>query len=324
MSQSKTKGLAPRVASLRLVLASAIFALALPAAASASSTSTLRDGDLQKAERIIAKLHRLEQSADFRAYKKEAAGLYPRLFVEASELRESDLKTDLSTAVFLYESAYRNGADLVGRRTDCGAEMRELYLKLCRENQGGDSFSLLLSKARLHTRWGEVAVHSYRGATDAETLRELSEIEAERKIDIALAERAVATLKGLAARVSAFSSERASGNALRGDKLSSEQLSWDCSETLSEVDRILASLPRSRLRLLLHNACGSYRDGFFWRGKTQRLQGRAVSVNNLAEGDPLKILGLPASEADEATLANWRSALKYTAEAERVVCSLKA
>jgi hypothetical protein len=328
MSQVKYKSLMPRVASVRLFLISVIFSLAVPAAASAYSTAALRDKDVQKAERIIVKLHRLEEvtatALDSDAYKAEIAGLYPGLFVDASELRESDLKTDLTTAVFLYETAYRTRLDLGARRTDCVNEMREIYLKLCRETQDGDSLRLLWSMARLHTRWGEAVVRSYRGAADPETLKELSEIEAERKVDITLAEHAVAALKGLAERVGTFSSEDAFENALRAKEISFEQVSGEGSKALSTVDRVLASLPRGRLYLLLHNARCSYQDGLFWWGKTYRIRERTVSVNNLSAPDPLKVIGLSASTVNSTALANWRNALKYMLEAEKAISSLKA
>jgi hypothetical protein len=162
MSQVKYKSLMPRVASVRLVLVSVIFSLAAPVAASAY-TAVLRDKDVQKAERIIAKLHRLEEvtatALDSGAYKAEIVGLYPGLFVDASELRESDLKTDLTTAVFLYETAYRARLNLGARRTDCLNEVREIYLKLCRETQDGDPLRLLWSVLVQTLSWVDNQLH---------------------------------------------------------------------------------------------------------------------------------------------------------------------
>lgn len=327
MSQVNAKCFTPRAASLKFALASVMFVLAVPAAAPAYTAAALRDEDVRKAERVIAKLRRLEvvtAAADVRAYEAEMMRLYPGLFADASELHESGLKADLTTAVFLYESAYRNGFNLRAGGADCGGEVRETYRKLCRETQGTDSPGLLWSKARLHTRWGEAVVRSHRGATDRETLRELSEIEAERAVDVILAERAVTSLKALAGRVGAFSSEEAFGYSSAGGKLSYEQLSEECSEALSALDRIVASLPRARLRLLLDNARSSYRDGLYWWGKTRRLRERTISVKDLSDADPLKAIGLPASAVNGTALANWRSALKYTRAAEKAIGALKA
>jgi hypothetical protein len=330
MLQGQNKGLKPHTAPVKLVLACIIFALAAPMAASASPAAALRDKDVKKAEKILIKLRRLEEVSaspvNFRAYKAEMAGLYPGLFVDASELGESDLKTDLMTAVFLYERAYRTGPDSGARITDCDGETREIYLKLCREilDSGGTPARLLRSKARLHTKWAEAIVRFYRGATGPRALAELSEIKAERKVDIALAEQALAALKSLAARVGDYSSGEAFEDAVRAKRISFEQLAREMAEALSTVDQALASLPRGRLYLLLHNARSSYREGLYWWGKTYQLQQKTISVNNLAAPDPLKVNGLTTSTVLFTALANWRSALRYTQEVEKAIGTLRA
>jgi hypothetical protein len=326
MLQAPSKGLTSGVASIRLVLVTVIFALA-PAGASAYSTAALTAKDVQKAERIIAKLHRLEEvtatAVDFRAYKAESTGLFPGLFVDASELQEGNLKTDLTTAVFLYERAYRAGFDPGARATDCEGEVREIYLKLCRESRDGNPTRLLWSKARLHTGWATAVVRSYRGATDTETLTELSRLEAERKRDILLAKHALAALRRLAGVVETYSTGDALEEAVRVKRVSFEQLSREISESLMAVEQVLASLPRGRLYVLLDNARGSYRDGLFWWGKVYRMREMTVSVNNLAAPDPLRLIGLSPGTVTGTVLANWRSALRYAREAEIVTSALK-
>jgi hypothetical protein len=330
MLQGQNKRLKPHTAAVKLVLACIIFALAAQTTAAASPAAALRDKDVKKAEKILIKLRRLEEasasSVNFRAYKAEMAGLYPGLFVDASELGESDLKTDLTTAVFLYERAYRTGTDSGARITDCNGETRVIYLNLCLEIQerDGSPVRLLWSKARLHTKWAEAVVRSYRGAAGPETLTELSEIEAERKVDITLAERALAALKNLAARVGDYSSGEAFEDAVRAKRISFEQLAREMAEALSTVDQALASLPRGRLYLLLHNARSSYREGLYWWGKTYQLQQKTVSVNNLAAPDPLKVNGLSPGTVNNTVLANWRSALRYTQEVEKAIGTLRA
>jgi hypothetical protein len=318
--------------SIKLVLVSAALAFTIlgGVAYGASPAASLGDKDVRKAEKIIAKLHRLEEAVaspiDFRTYKADINGLYPGLFVDTSELGESDLKTDLSTAVFLYERAYRTGPDSGARITDCDGETRGIYLNLCLEIQehDGSPARLLWSKARLHTKWAEAIVRSYRGATGPGTIAELSEIEAERKVDIALAERALAALKNLAARVGDYPSGEAFEDAVRAKRISFEQLTQEMAAALSTVDQALASLPRGRLYLLLHNARSSYREGLYWWGKTYRLQQKTVSVNNLTAPDPLKVNGLSASTVNNTVLANWRSALRYTQEVEKAIGTLRA
>jgi hypothetical protein len=324
----KSKSLISRAVSVQSALAAIIFALMMPASASAYSTAGLRDKDVQKAEKIIAKLRRLESVTasppDSQVYKAEMSRLYPGLFVDASELGESDLKTDLTTAAFLYETAYRTQVDSGAGKTNCDGEVREIYLNLCRQTPDGNPARLLWSKARLHTKWGEAVVRSYRGATDSVTLATLSEIEAERRVDIILAERAMAALRKLAGRVDAYSSSGAFEEAVRAKNLSYEQLSRETSEALSTVDQSLALLPRGRLYLLLDNARCSYRDGLFWWSKARLTQGMTVSVNNLAAPDPLKVIGISPGTVNSTILANWMNALRYTQEAEKAIVALKS
>lgn len=314
-----------RLAAINLLLAAVIFALAMPAAASAYSTAALKDKDVKRAEQIIAKLRRLEAvsapTADFRAYRAEMAGSYPGLFIDASGLGESDLKTDLTTAVFMYERAYGAAPDSQARITDCGGEIRGIYLRLCLESLDGDGSpaGLLRSKARLHTKWAESVVRFYRGAAEPGTLAELSEIEAERKADIILAEEALVSLKRVAAMVEDCTSAETSEGPMRAQKISSDELSREITGALSEVDRILAALPRSRLRLMLHNARCCYADGLFWWVKTSPTRARVVSANNLVAPDPLNIIGLTPDAANAAALANWRNALRYTREVESAI-----
>ena len=323
MLQAKIKGFTPQVVSIKVFLIAIIFAFAAPAAASGSSTAALRDKDVKKAERIFTKLRRLEEVTaspmDFRTYQAEIKRLYPGLFIDASELRESGLKTDLTTAVFLYEAAYRSWGVLAARKPGCEGEVREAYLKLCRESQSSNPTRLLWSKARLHTKWGEAVVRSYRGATDPGTSAELFEVETERKVDLILAERALAALRRLDGKV-----PDTFDGAEGGKRVPFEQLSGEVSEALSTVDQILASLPRSPLYLLLHNARSSYRDGLFWWEKTYRRRSLTVSINHLAAPDTLEVIGLPHGTADDAVRANWRSAIKYTEQAVVAIDKLKS
>lgn len=309
--------------SVNLILAAIIFAAAAPAAASTYSTAALKDKDVKRAEKIIAKLRRLEAvsapSTDFRAYRAEMADSYPGLFIDASGLGESDLKTDLATAVFLHERAYLATSHSGARLADCTGEIRGSYLRLCLESRDGSPASLLRSKAHLHTKWAEAVVRFYRGAAEAGTLAELSEIEAERKADIILAENALTSFKRVAVMVGYYSSDEAFKGALRAQKISPDGLSDEIAKALLEVDRVLAALPRGRLHLMLHNARCCYADGLFWWGKTSPSRARVVSVNNLVAADPLKVIGLTPGVAAASAFANWRNALRYTQEVERVV-----
>src|SRR5205823_14512711 len=106
----------------------------------------------------------LEEAAASRdpdAYRRASGKLYPGLFVNVSELREGDLKTDLATAVTLYESAYRTRRAAASTAPDCASELRETYFRLCLEN-AGDRTGLLRAKARLHARWAEAELRYLR------------------------------------------------------------------------------------------------------------------------------------------------------------------
>ena len=317
----------PGIVTAKVFLFYIIFALSAQAAAAQLSTP-LNERDVQKAEKIIAKLQRLEEvtatAADFDSRKAEIRGLYPSLFVDASGLHEGDLKTDLTTAVFLYEAAYRARLGAGARGVDCADEIRGAYLKLCLETPADDSFGLLRAKARLHARWGAAVVRYYRGARDPNTLGELSEIEAERKVDLALAERAVEALKRLAGNLGVSSPGGAFDETTEINNSPYERLSAEGSEALSTVERILTSLPRGRLRLLLHNAWSACREGLYWWGKTYLRERKTVSSNGLASPDPLKVIGLPTDVVKSTVLTNWRNTFKYTLEAERAINSLKA
>src|SRR5205085_3442289 len=173
-------------------------------AARAAQASAPGGKDTGKAEAVLAKLSLLEVAAasrDSDAYRKAAGRLYPGLFVAVSELHDSDLKTDLSTAVMLYESAYRIPTAAASTAPDCASELRETYFRLCLEN-AGDRTALLRAKARLHAHWADAELHYLRGDRDAATLDAVAQVRAERSTDTALAEEALRALKELADRVS--------------------------------------------------------------------------------------------------------------------------
>ena len=231
-----TLGMPPRVAPLTL-LCLFVFAAHAPARVPVGK-------ELKKAEAVLSKLRRLEEAADRGSFAKAARKLYPGLYAKVSGLREGDLKTDLSTAVALYESALRAGPEGDGGAPDCAREMREAYARLCRGASG--RAGLLRAKARLHARWAEAAIVYARGERGAEVLDALHAVRAERSTDRALAEEALHVLEGL-------TTEAGGANA-----------DADC---LEQLDRILASLPRDHARRLLREARDAFRDGLYWRLK---------------------------------------------------------
>jgi hypothetical protein len=316
-------------------------------AAHASTRERAPDGkDLKRAEAVLAKLRRLEEaaaSADSDAFRKTAGRLYPGLFAGVARLRDGDLKTDLATAVSLYESAFRTRREGAGATLDCSRELRDSYSRLCRETSGDDPALLMRAKARLHARWAETELRHARGERDAGTLDALSLIHAERDTDLALAEEALHVLKQLAEEMGVVTSEMSggvtssAGDSVRGastreqadrsaEGLSdhpSERLSDRPSERLSvpleEVDRILASLPRDHARRLLLNARDAFRDCLFRQLENLPARALVVSANSFAASDALPQLTLRADDADRAALGNLRAALKFIARAEEEI-----
>ena len=304
-------------------LAVAFFAPSPARAADAANTSAPREGDLKRAEKIVARLRLIEAAAAQKPgdYAAAVENLYPALLSDVSSLRAGDLKADLTTAVLLHDAAYRASRAVPARTPDCDAEAREIYLRLCRENVGGTVAELLRAKARLHTRWAEAAAGYARGRRDAATLDAMAEMRGERLTDAALASRAVAALRNLQANVNAYPSLAEFEEGREVAKVSYEQFSADTSAALREVERLLAALPRGPVRQLLTNARSSYRDGLFWWGKTRARNAPTVSAVALAEGDPLEEARLDPTAAGYAVVINWRHALQYTARAEDLIRS---
>jgi hypothetical protein len=275
-------------------------------AAHAASPS---EKDARKAESVVAKLRLLDDALASRdaGARRKAAGTLPGLFVGVSELRDGDLKTDLSTAVWLYDSALRAR----GVVSDCEGELRESYSRLCRENAGGDRASLLLAKARLHARRAEAELSYLRGERDDATRDALAELRAERSTDLALADEALRALKELAARANAR--DRVS------EADSDDRTSASFADALAQVDRLLASLPRGHVEQLLRNARDAFRDGLYWQLKTLPSRALVVNVSSLASPDPLAPTGLDPDAAARAAADNLRGAQRFIAKAEEAL-----
>ena len=317
----------PKVAACRLVvfksLVLMILACASPAYGGGLNDSALREKDVRKGAEIVAELRRLERLArtDSRGYGALAGELYPGLFVKVSKLRESDLKTDLTTAVFLYERALHEGNAAI----DCAAEMRAVYSRLCAEEKSDTAVKFLWAKARLHTNWADALIKSRGGAADAVTSAALEEMRAERRNELALAERAFAALKTLEREVHVYSSlaefqERRAALA----RVSFERLSGEAASALGEVDRILQSLPRGPLFYPLYHARNFYSDGLFWWGKTYRRGQAVVDANSLGERDGAESLGMDPGAVDYTVSINWRNAAQRMRRAEQLIATAKA
>lgn len=305
---------------LNKLLTLLVYALLLLAAQSVCSAkdNPLNDKELKKAEKILVKLTVLQTaSTDLNAYKIAVRKFYPELFVNVASLRDGDLKTDLTTAAFLYEQA----ADLqsINSAANCHDEVRDLYRNLCLTHTNNPTRSqLLLSKAQLHTSWAASLIRFYRGDMSATTLATLSEIKKEREIDLTIAARVVSILKTLDEEVNPYSSLGKFEEHNRVAKVSFAKLSKDFDEAATTAQQLLSSLPRNLIYYHLKNALNSYSDGLFWWQKTYRRKEAVVSVNNWTEPAAPKPLGFDADALNYTVICNWRKASKHitTAAAE--------
>jgi hypothetical protein len=283
----------------------------------------LKEKELKKGESIISKLRSLEQltaqSPDLKAYKALMNKLYPELFVAAAELAEGDLKTDLTTAVFLYDEALQRYNEVGAPALPCKDEVRSVYLKLCAGISGNTIRNFLQAKARLHTNWAAAIVNYSRGSKDAETIATMEEIKRERANDIKLGKRVLETLQALEQEVCSYTSLgefEAHGSLAR---VSFEKLSQDAAAAIPEVDRILLSLPRGPLLSALYRARNSYVDGLFWWRKTYRQKEMVVSANSFTEPDQMKSSNMDPNVVNYTVAVNWRKAISHTREAAKII-----
>lgn len=282
-------------------------------------------GDAARAEKILAKLRRLDAATtDFSLYISTARALYPKLFAETARLREGDLKTDLTTAVFLYEAASTTRRTDETTAADCDAQLRDAYRLLCREQEGRARAHFLWAKARLHASWAAALARRSRGAGDAETLVALARMRSARATDAELGARAVYALKTLAGKVRAYPSLAAfeEGGGVVA-KVSFAQFNADLTDTLGLVDATLASLSRGPLHHSLRNARNAFRAGAAWWEKSSHGEQKTVSINALTAPDPLKAIGLAASGVNYTVVCDWRHAARALEEATEIIEKLK-
>lgn len=254
--------------------------------------------DLQRAEAVLSKLRRLE-GASTSGFVKAARELYPGLFSKVSALHEGGLKTELTTAVVLYESSLRavrqNGA------YDCSRELRESYARLCFETREGGRAAFLRARALLHARRAEAELLYARGERGAATLDAVSLTRAERDTDRALASDALRSLKELVVASSSSDDTRAT---------------FDVADRLEAFDRVLASLPRDRTHQLLREARDAFRDGLYWQHKAAPTLALVIDAGSFTPRGELPRMGLRADDATRTAQANLHTALKFIVKAE--------
>lgn len=283
--------------------ACAAFLLALAFLAPAGA-QTMSDGEVRKAEKVLAKLRLLHDAAgadDADAYRKLVSKFYPDLFVKVAELREGDLSTDLATAVFLAEQLGRAWSAAGIATVDCRDERPDIYQPLCLGLHDGTARQLLLAKSRLHTRWAEALTRSFKGESDAETERLLVEVREARANDRLIAAHIVKQLR----RLETLPPPAQAGAAGAG-----------LTETLRDAGTLLTWMPRSATFYQLLSARQAFEDGLWWHNKGRQAKSLVVSAQSFAP-DPLKELRLNAEQVSATARANWGAASKHTLLAEK-------
>lgn len=313
-----------------LIALLAFFSLAGTNARANADDLALREKDVKRAERIITKLSEMErahvETIEARKRRKPFAEISGSLFVEVAKLGASDLKTDLTTAIFLYEEAAQGdlSANDEAVALACEDELRETYSRLCRENQAGTRADFLRAKARIHISWAEAIIRDYRGGKDAATTTALAEMRRERGLDLKLAESALLALMPLEKEIHGYSSLAEFEEHRTLARVPFEQLAEGVARALQRVDRILLSLPRSQLFYPLYHARNAYANGLFWWQKTHRQTKLVVNVNSFKEPDETKSSRLDAGEVNYTVVINWRNAIRHTRAAIKLIETLKA
>lgn len=317
-SRKHSRGRAARTAARVVLVVACVLASLLNV--QAAETLALREKDVRRAEKVVAKLRRLDETAaagdDAKAYRAFAARVYPGLFVTVADMKESDLKTDLDTAVFLYAKVGRTWFNADALTADCGRERADIYRPLCLDLRGGTVRQLLLAKARLHARWAEALAKDYRGRGDAETSRTLAAMRAARANDQLIAARVVEVLRPIEEllTVSKTFADYQESRAL--SRISFDKLEGKLTDALDSASGLLASMPRGPAFYHLSSARDSYRDGLFWYRKVHPARRMVVSANAF-ERDPLREARLDADQVGYTVSVNWRAAAKYTRLAEQ-------
>ena len=139
--------------------------------------------------------------------------------------------------------------------------------------------------------------------------------------DIVLANRAIAALKQLQAKVIVYRSLQDFEADSRLGRVSLDRFKADLHSVSTELEPILVQLSDRRLRAHLTNALYSFRDGAFWWEKV--VQPRVVTTREIE----LTLRSVTASEtffiatAPYTVAIHWRQAAKFLLQAEMLVTS---
>ena len=310
---------------LLIALLTPLFVLPLVAYGQ-SHGSRLEEKQLSKAERLIQQLEQLDNlmnsGPNTAQYKARIAKLSNGFSRTAAGLPESDVKTDLGTAVYWYDQLALNlnhsavsGSGSASVEERCGFERPGAYQKLC-EATSGSARDLLWAKARLHMNWAKAGIEFQKtGKVD----RPLDDVAFERKLDQMLAARIIESLKVLERQVIIYRSLgdfEASGKLARVPFAVFKQ---DLQKVSADAESMLSWLPQNTLKNEISNALHSFQDGAFWWEQID--QPKVVKVSDLASGfvsrsasDTVLLTTVPYTVA-----INWRHGSKYLRRAEQIM-----
>jgi hypothetical protein len=320
---------APHRSSSKLFARAALWCLVLLAPSAARSQALPyesfgarpRSQDLDRAARVLTRLGMMREAASApdgkRALRKVSQKIYPGLFVTVAEMRPSELKTELDTAVYLFEGLARMWSSL-GADADCDGQRPDTYRPLCRRLHDGSGRELLLAKASLHASWAEALLRLHRGRADGDTLALLTRLQKAREYELLIAADVLDVCRRLGDLFPRLAS--AGGEAQRGATglPYNRDLSERAVRLLAEAEFSVASLPRSPLRYKVEGALGAYRDGLLWLERLERSNSRVVSVEAMSF-NPLEELRISPATAHSALAANFSHARAYTMQAERTL-----
>ena len=311
----------------RSLLALPVLLFLLQVAAPAQNdSSSLSAKQLTKAENVIVQLEQIDSiiaNRDFAEYKARVRKLSSNGQEIVSNLPEGDLKTDIATAVYLYESAavdFNHVEALESAASKCAFEKPGAYRRLC-DNSVGSRHDLLFAKARLHMTWARAGIELLK--TGRSNSVKPGNREAERENDRALARSVISALKILESEVvvsNSLGDFEASPTLVR---VPVERFTSDLQKVSADVELILSWLPQNKLKNELANALSSYQDGGLWWRRVY--QPRVINVSDLVS----PAVSTPSDTAYLATVPytvaiNWRQGSKYLKRAEDTLKKLDA
>ena len=291
--------------------------LATPAQTDASRLTVKQ---LTKAENVLLRLQQIEVMLPASVHDNDR-------LVEATskaraairDLPESNVKTDLATAIYFYELAAfgENRLDVPGSASSrCGLEKPGAYQTLC-ENTSGSRRDLISAKARLHMACAIAGIVEQRsGKYNSGTL---DDMEAERRNDRVLALRIISALKVLEGDVVVYKSLGSFEESNTLARVPFETFHRDLRKVSADVETMLSWLPQNKLKSALGNALHSYQDGGvrwagIYRPRVINVASLVSSERTLTSSDAAFLATTPYTVA-----INWRQGSKYLKLAEETL-----